>query len=132
MAKLYRSRTDTMVAGVASGLGQYLMVDPTWVRLLFVLLFFINGAGFWIYALMSLVVPRVPEGEEIIPTDQPIQENPEVIKIVGGTLVLFGLLSLLGNLNLVWLSWFTFSNLWPILLILAGSYLLFRTFRKEE
>ena len=132
MAKLYRSRTDTMVAGVASGLGQYLMVDPTWIRLLFVLTFFINGTGFWIYVMMSLVVPRVPEGEEIIPTDQPIHENPEIIKITGGTLVLFGLLSLLGNLNLAWLSWFTFSNLWPILLIVAGGYLLFRTFRSEE
>ena len=42
---------------------------------------FLDGAGFWIYLVLSLVVPKIPEGEEIVPTDQPIFENPEVIKI---------------------------------------------------
>ena len=132
MSKLYRSRTDTMVSGVASGLGQYLLVDPTWVRLLFVFLCFLDGAGFWIYLVLSLVVPKIPEGEEIVPTDQPVFENPEVIKLAGGALVLFGLLSLLGNMNFSWLAWLNFANMWPLFLIAAGGFLLVRTFRKAE
>jgi len=35
--KLYRSRTDVMIGGVCAGLGDYLKVDPTVVRLAFVL-----------------------------------------------------------------------------------------------
>jgi len=38
--KLYRSRKERMIAGVCGGLAEYLGVDPTWIRLLFILLFF--------------------------------------------------------------------------------------------
>lgn len=36
--RLFRSRSDSMVAGVCGGLGRYLSIDPIWVRLVFVLL----------------------------------------------------------------------------------------------
>ena len=39
MKKLYRSRTDVMIAGVCGGLAKYLDIDPTAVRLVFVLTF---------------------------------------------------------------------------------------------
>ncbi len=132
MSKLYRSLSDKMVTGVAGGLGQYLMIDPTWVRLGFILLTVLNGAGFWIYLVMSLVVPQVPAGEEIIPSEQSLFDNPDFIKIAGGSLVIFGLFSLLGNFNFPWMLWLSFSNLWPVLLIIVGLFLLVRTFRKEE
>jgi phage shock protein C len=60
--KLYRSRTDKMIAGVCGGLGQYLSVDPTLIRLIFVLLLLLGvGSGLLIYLIMMIVVPLEPE-----------------------------------------------------------------------
>ena len=56
---LTRSSTNTMLAGVCAGLGDYLNIDPTVVRLLFVLGFFLTGpAIFLAYLIMAVVVPQ--------------------------------------------------------------------------
>jgi len=48
-----------MVAGVCAGLGEYLNIDPTVVRLLFVLGFFLAGPGIVLaYIIMALVTPE--------------------------------------------------------------------------
>lgn len=57
--RLYRSRNNRMFAGVCSGLGQYFDMDPTVVRLLFVLGVFLGfGGAFFIYLIMMFVVPE--------------------------------------------------------------------------
>jgi phage shock protein PspC (stress-responsive transcriptional regulator) len=43
--------------GVCGGLGKYFEVDPVIFRILFVILFFIDGAGFIGYLIMALVIP---------------------------------------------------------------------------
>jgi phage shock protein PspC (stress-responsive transcriptional regulator) len=48
-----------MIAGVCAGLGEYLNIDPTVVRLLFVLGFFLTGPGILIaYLIMAIIVPE--------------------------------------------------------------------------
>ena len=56
--RLYRSRNDRMIAGVCAGLADYLDIDPTIVRLLFVLGFVAGGVTFWAYLVMMLIVPE--------------------------------------------------------------------------
>lgn len=57
--QLTRSNTNRMIAGVCAGLGEYLNIDPTVVRLLFVLGFFLTGPGILIaYLIMAVVVPE--------------------------------------------------------------------------
>ncbi|HUV15214.1 MAG TPA: PspC domain-containing protein [Pelolinea sp.] len=56
--RLYRSRDNRMIAGVCAGLAEYMDIDPTIVRLLFVLGLFAGGATFWAYLVMMLVVPE--------------------------------------------------------------------------
>lgn len=56
---LLRSRSDTMIAGVAGGLARYLGVDPVLVRIALVLLLF-SGPGLFIYLLLWLVMPQEP------------------------------------------------------------------------
>ena len=56
--RLYRSEDDRMIAGVCAGLAEYVDIDPTIVRLLFVLGLFAGGATFWAYLVMMLVVPE--------------------------------------------------------------------------
>ena len=58
--RLYRSRSDRMVGGVAAGLGEYLNIDATIVRLLFVFFALAGGPGLLVYIVMLLVVPEEP------------------------------------------------------------------------
>ena len=56
---LVRSRSDRMIAGVCAGLADYLNIDPTIIRLLFVLGFFtLNGAVLLVYIIMAIVTPE--------------------------------------------------------------------------
>ena len=57
--QLTRSTTNRMIAGVCAGLGDYMNIDPTVVRLLFVLGFFLTGPGILIaYLIMAIIVPE--------------------------------------------------------------------------
>jgi len=65
--QLYRSRDDRMVAGICGGLGEYLNMDPTLVRLIFVFGTVITGSGlFWAYLVMMLIVPEEPLASEAV------------------------------------------------------------------
>ena len=56
---LTRSKSNRMIAGVCAGLGDYLNIDPTIVRLVFVLGFFtFNGAMPIVYLIMAIVTPE--------------------------------------------------------------------------
>jgi len=58
--KLYRSVNNKMIAGIAAGLGEYLNIDPTLVRLGFIVLALMGGPGVLAYLIMWLVVPQEP------------------------------------------------------------------------
>jgi phage shock protein C len=58
--RIYRSRDNRMIAGVCAGLADYLDIDPTIVRLLFVLGMVAGLATFWAYLVMMLVIPEEP------------------------------------------------------------------------
>jgi len=60
--RLYRSRDNRMLGGVAGGLASYLDVDSALVRLAFVALFFAAGAGFLAYIIAWIVLPEEPQG----------------------------------------------------------------------
>ena len=53
--KLYKG--EKMIFGVCSGLANYFDIDPTVVRLLFVLGLMLGGATFFAYIIMAIVVP---------------------------------------------------------------------------
>jgi phage shock protein C len=69
--RLMRSRTDTMIAGVAGGIGQYLAVDPVIVRLAFVALLF-TGIGALLYPILWIIMPL--EGGRGAAPGQPFDE----------------------------------------------------------
>ncbi|MFP4111469.1 MAG: PspC domain-containing protein [Candidatus Woesearchaeota archaeon] len=58
--KLYRSRKDKMIAGVCGGLADYFDIDSVWVRLIFVVLLFMEGFGVLIYIIAWAIVPENP------------------------------------------------------------------------
>ena len=59
--KLYRSKTNKKLAGVCGGLGEYLNVDPTIVRLVWVLASLCIGSGILAYIIALIVMPEQPE-----------------------------------------------------------------------
>jgi phage shock protein C len=65
--RLYRSQRDHIIAGIASGLGDYFDVDPTIIRLVMVLLVFPGGAGLFLYLVGWVIIPPEP-GQNEVPT----------------------------------------------------------------
>ena len=149
--RLYRSRTNRLIAGVCGGIGEYLEIDPTVIRLVFVIagLF---GFGFVVYLILALVLPS---GEGVSPNSaETIRQNAEEmaanikasahkmaneIKVDpehfaerrqsrrmwwGWLILIFGILFLLQNFGFFGFS--VFGHLWPIFLILIGGWLLIR------
>jgi len=58
--KLYRSRTNKMIAGVCAGLGDFFELDPTLIRLGMVVLVVAAGVGVLAYIVAWIIVPQQP------------------------------------------------------------------------
>jgi len=59
---LYRSRKNSMIAGVCGGIAEWLGWDPTWVRLLYVIVSVLSVAfpGILVYIILWIVMPKAP------------------------------------------------------------------------
>jgi len=55
--KLYRSETNKMLCGVCSGIAEYFDIDPTLIRLLWVVLTFIGFSGIIAYIIAAIIIP---------------------------------------------------------------------------
>ena len=59
--KLYKSDENKMVDGVCGGIAEYFNIDPTLVRLGWVLFCALGGSGILAYIIAAIVIPRRPE-----------------------------------------------------------------------
>ena len=57
--KLYRNTQSKMIAGVCSGIGEYLNIDATIIRLIWALIG-LTGAGIFAYLVAALIIPEKP------------------------------------------------------------------------
>ena len=57
--KLYRNTQNKMIAGVCSGLADYINIDPTVVRVIWALIA-LGGAGIIAYLIAALIIPEKP------------------------------------------------------------------------
>lgn len=55
--RLVRSKTSKMICGVCGGIGEYIGIDPTIVRLLAVI-FGLTGTGFVAYIIAAIIIPE--------------------------------------------------------------------------
>jgi phage shock protein C len=150
--RLYRSRRGAMIGGVCAGMGDYLSVDPVFIRILFIVLALGPGFGVLLYLILWIVVPLedtagaswrddIPRsGEEIAERARGmgddlrrnlLQPHPQAGVLVGLTLIVIGAVYLLQQFDIGWLWWLDFNILWPLLLILGGGALLLRGARRE-
>ncbi|HEY9574419.1 MAG TPA: PspC domain-containing protein [Lachnospiraceae bacterium] len=56
--RLYRSSTNYMLAGVCGGIAEYFNIDPTLVRLAWVLFSVVGGSGILAYIIASIIIPK--------------------------------------------------------------------------
>lgn len=149
--RLYRSRSDRMVGGVCGGLGEYLGLDSTWIRLAFLAFSLAGGAGLLVYILMLIVVPENPNqlpatGASLVVSDQqpgqealPGEAGPSLpdanrtrnVMVFGGIVLAAGVILLLRNLGFGLFDWFDGDLLWPLLLIAGGGLLLWRYAKQQ-
>lgn len=149
--RLYRSKTDVILGGVCAGLGKYLGIDSTLVRLFFVLISLAGGVGVLAYIIMWIVVPEeqtVDTGTSGVFTSEGLgnransmrnefvdavrKPNPKAVRIIGLGLVIYGGYLILRQLHLPWLSWLNSQMVWAGLLVLAGVVLILRFTRKDQ
>jgi phage shock protein C len=76
--KLYRSRSNRLLGGVCGGLGDFFGVDPTVVRVVFVLgALFGFGSFILLYIIMLFIVPEESTGSSsVLPTTPPADSEP--------------------------------------------------------
>jgi phage shock protein C len=125
--RLYRSRDEHMIAGVAGGIAQYFNIDPVLPRLGFVVLALTPGLGFFAiltYIVMAIVVQYRPTGEA-----EPVIEGRAIRdgrggEIVGYALAGLGVVMLAGTIGLYSLIQWQF--VWPVALIAIGALVLIR------
>ncbi len=58
MKRLIRSTTDRKFAGVCGGIGEYFGIDPTMVRIGWVVFCLLGGSGVLAYTLCALIIPE--------------------------------------------------------------------------
>jgi len=122
--RLHRSATDCALAGVCGGIAGYLRVDPSLVRLAFVVATLWGGIGAVGYIVLAIVLPV---GQD---APAPVSLSGERTRVVSGmVLVVLGGLLLAGNMG--WAPWLSWSLFWPGILILVGLGLLLRNPRSS-
>jgi phage shock protein C len=77
--RLIRRRSDRMFLGVASGIADYIGIDPVIVRLVFVLLALSQGWGILIYFALALIMPE-EESVDVSAKANAFDEEEIVIK----------------------------------------------------
>jgi len=120
--RLERNENEKIIAGVCAGVAAYLGLDPTLVRLLFLLLIPASGIGLLLYLILWIIMPAEREGEErlkVTAYETQAAPHPQRNTIIGAFLILVGLYLLMQISQLAWLFW-------PLLLIGAGIFLLRR------
>jgi len=117
--RLYRSTTDKFVGGVCGGLAEFFGIDPSIVRVVFVLLTLASaGTGIIAYLIMLVVIPKRPEGEAAPTVAGRAGWGsywPGVILIALGAIMLFVRV-------FRWIHW---HMVWPVILILVGLAIVF-------
>lgn len=136
--KLYRSETERMLGGVSGGLGEYFEIDPTLIRLIFVLLTVFGGSGIIIYIILWAILPSRSNLDN--DPEENIRQNADEIKskaksfakdfkgnesesrqIFGGLIILLGILFIFSNVGI-----FDFHVFWPLILIFLGLAILWK------
>ena len=123
--KLYRSNRERILGGVAGGMAEHFDLDPTLIRLIWVVAVIAGGFGLLAYIIAWIVIPESPEREvraaHIHEEDEEGHRSSESgYWVMGLILIGLGVFLLLRN----FVPWFRLGEFWPVLIILMGVLML--------
>ena len=120
--RLFRSSTDKVVAGVAGGIGAYFGIDSVIVRIAFIVVTFMGGAGPFLYLIGWLALPREDSGSVV--TEALASDSPRRVRsLLAIGLIVLGLLitaSLSGAFFDLFVDVWSMAPYLPLILIAAG------------
>ncbi len=138
--RLYRDVDHKIIGGVAAGIAEYFNIDPVAIRIAFVLLGTIGG-GVLIYLICWIVIPQkekethyysspgfTPAAEEPISSIPSKKIDPSTSLIGGIALIFIGALFLADHL----IPEIRFRDFWPVILIIIGAILLFKSLKLKK
>ena len=130
-ARLTRSNTDQIIAGVCGGIATYLGIDSVLIRLAFLILLFASGIGLPIYFILWIIMPQADQAE--VNNAATIRQNlDEMGEKLYSSVGKVGQPQTIGILLVIMGTFFLFSKLgfvhggvfWPLLIIGFGVYML--------
>ncbi len=127
MNKLQRSKNNRVFSGICGGIGEYFNIDPTLVRIAWILLSLSNfGTSLIIYIVCTVIIPEddgIIYSEEQYERNEKLRQNTPIF--IGGGLIIWGAY-LLTKIMFPWLNIKIVNvfRLWPALLIILGAYIL--------
>ncbi len=122
MKRLYRSREEKIIEGVCGGIGEYFDIDPVIIRIAWIALTFVAGAGVLAYIIAWIVVPY-PKNTKKSSAREKKEDSLDEDKsgfVAGITLIAIGFIILLFTLHTFWIK------VLPLLLIALGVILLLK------
>jgi len=139
--RLVRPEDNRIIAGVCSGLGNFFSVDPTVIRIIFILITVFGGSGILLYFVLWLIMPaekstyagsalRENAGEIKEETKNLVQKGKSYAqkensrRLLGLILAGLGVLFLLENFGIFQLE--RLFKLWPVILIIIALAILFK------
>ena len=147
--RLYRSETDRILGGVCGGLGEFLGIDPIFIRIFFIIWTVFGEYSVLIYLILWVVVPTrtAPDSGEQFGSSElgarfrsvafeirniVHQPSPQLITFAGVGLIAWGVYRLLQRFGFIWFAQDYTDYLWPALLIIAGVFVLARTITRKK
>lgn len=149
--RLYRDDIHKVIGGVCAGLADYLKIDVSIIRLIFVLTLILKGGGLLIYIVLWMVLPKKsgifppfqqPQPPFVDYTVPPVNSTPHwdptlsqpkktsTGAIIAGTvLIIIGGIVLMDDFDII-PDW-DFDHLWPLALIGAGIAAIFAGSKKQ-
>jgi len=141
--QLRRSRKNKMIAGVCGGFAEFFNIDPTIVRLIWVIVS-ISGAGLVAYIVAAIIMPEDTEGsfdsgnyqgsfggeqgDSFYSGDsnewkhQPKGDPERTKNVIGVIMVIIGLMLLIKQV----FNWLDFKVVFPFLLVIIGIMIIYR------
>lgn len=126
---LYRSNRNKMICGVCGGIGEYFNIDPTVVRLVWVLISLTYGIGILAYIIAIIVIPAENTAyDDVIDyrRSEPVFSAEKGKLVLGIGLIFLGFFILTKD----YFGWFYKKFFWPLLLIAAGIILVVKNREK--
>ncbi|MBN2365767.1 MAG: PspC domain-containing protein [Calditrichaeota bacterium] len=131
MIKLYRSKQDRYLGGLAGGLGAYFRIDSNIFRILFIITTFTGGIGLIVYLVGLFIIPENP-GEDDKSSKLAEKNSNFILAVILIILGLFLLSREIGWFDYLHFWQFPWTSIWAVFLIIIGVLLIFSGKSRDE